>query len=100
ADLVGVWDRVKSFVRRFLSSIGITDWQARDVHMALDSIGAWRQAKTPPLPAEARYQAVYGRPDLANPATNPDARAFVDDTDEKLKTESPRGYQDAADVAR
>lgn len=59
ADLVGVWDRVKSFVRRFLSSIGITDWQARDVHMALDSIGAWRQAKTPPLPAEARYQAVY-----------------------------------------
>ena len=80
-DVAPVWDRIKSLFRRVLSRVGIQDYEARDIHNLMDSSGFWgRQAMR--SDSRARYQ-LRGRPDLANPATDPDARELVTRVDEQ-----------------
>jgi hypothetical protein len=75
-----LWTRIQSWIRRLLAKLGIMDYQARDIHQLLRSSGFWARAGTPKA-RSARY-ALRGRPDLANPATDEEARRQVDDVDE------------------
>lgn len=91
-----LWSLIQSWIRRLLANLGITDYQARDVHQLLRSSGFWGRAAAPE--ARTTRYALRGRPDLANPATEEEARRLVDDVDEARNQRGLPEHRADADV--
>ncbi len=77
----GVWGKIRSWLRRLIAKLGISRLEARDVHQMMQEPAFWGRVK-PGTQGTGPSYALRGRPDLANPATDQDARRLVDTVDE------------------
>jgi hypothetical protein len=93
-----IWGRVRSWLRRLLSSIGVTEYQSRDIHLLLGESGFWHRPAKPRGDVTVRYQLLRGRPDLANPAYDQPARDLVTEADEQRKLEGSPGVRSDIEV--
>jgi len=98
-----LFNRIRSWIRRLLNGLGIGSYAAQDVYNLLSTAGFWqgrpvagisgwayrrgRMAKEE-VAAGATYKGksyqMRGRPDLANPGLETQAREFADEQDEAM----------------